>query len=183
MADSTWAQEAREDNWVQEQHAQETINIMQSVSEGQIDPTIGAYEICSLYEPLLNTDPEVLLNIWVVLCRATKAIGRDEDVSHRLGHFVFAIEQAGEVVNTDLRTAIKLNGQTAWTELPELSITFRIYGMEIRAHDECQGGWTEQGPGLLGVTTFGAVFLEQTRKPSIMAFLTSSALISGLEIS
>ncbi|KAI0549169.1 hypothetical protein F4679DRAFT_547760 [Xylaria curta] len=183
MADSTWAQEAREDNWLQDQHAQETINIVQSVSEGQTDPTTGAYEICSLYEPLLKTDPEVLPTIWVVLCRAVKAIGSDEEVSQRLGYFVLAIEQAGEVVNTDSRAPVQLNSQTAWTELPELAITFRTYGIEIRAHDEYEGDWIEQRPGLLGATTFGAMFLEQTSKPSLMAFLASSALIDGLEIS
>ncbi|KAI1300903.1 hypothetical protein F5Y03DRAFT_221588 [Xylaria venustula] len=183
MADSTWAQEAREDNWLQDQHAQETINIVQSVSEGKTDPTTGAHEIRSLYEPLLNADPEILPTIWVVLCRAVKAIGSDEDVSHRLGDFVLAIEQAGEIVNTDSRAPVQLNSQTAWTGLPELATIFRIYGMDIRDHDEYQRDWIEQGPGLLGATTFAAMFLERTSKPSLMAFLASSALIDGLEIS
>jgi hypothetical protein len=124
---ASWAAQARADKWWQAPEPQSVISLVEELVDNSIDPSSAARQACALYSPLIAQNPAsadiTVAEVWGIVFRAVRAIGRDEGASTRLRDFIFAfhdfLDQDGEQV--------KDNESVLWRDLPGFSLMFREY--------------------------------------------------------
>ena len=128
MSIEAWADHARSDKAWQSVENQRTINILQTMFEGKIDPDSAGGTIASIYEPLIKRGYRIspVVPLWLMICGVARALGSNRDVVERVVDMLNSISKLPDVTNICGRALGPISGMY-WRDLPELAIMFREY--------------------------------------------------------
>ncbi|MCJ1462811.1 hypothetical protein MMC07_001414 [Pseudocyphellaria aurata] len=183
MSVGAWANAARRDKYRQGSEHQRAIDAFQELLDGNVTPDAAAGTIASLYEATIKHRRSVG-TLWGILCDAIRALGGDKERSERLVNLLNSISQLPDMTD-EHGNALTPNWTSAgvfWRDLPELTMMFREYAIDIEPEDEIDGNWDAQAMPLLNATTFGAMYLAKGKQPIGMYFHAEISLMLGIEV-
>lgn len=133
MSIEAWANASRRGKYHQGVEHQRAIDTIQSLLEGEIDSDSAARTIAQLYEPLLKrrTDGSPVAILWSFICDAARVLDGNRGISDCLVDLVNSISKLPNIVDEHGK-AITPSWSSAgeyWSDLPELAMMFREYGI------------------------------------------------------
>ena len=133
MSTEAWIDAARKSENHQKAEYQRTIDILESVFEGNRDPDSAACQLNTIYEPLLkeNHKDSPVNQLWGIVCDAIRILGANTIIDERLINLLNALTKLPDVTDQSSQPVAGGNGVDGvyWKDLPNLAVIFREYAI------------------------------------------------------
>lgn len=111
-------------------HRQEgtlSIQVIQNLLDGKIDPKTAAADISAVCEERITKDGDTMApeGVWKVFCSAVARFAHESEICDKLIHLLVELSKIDVIGDKGTAVASSMNSDMFWRQLPGFSLSFR----------------------------------------------------------
>lgn len=112
---------------VHRQEGKLSIQVIQNLLDGKIDPKTAAADISAVCEERIKKDGDIMApeGVWKVFCSAVARFAHESEICDRLIQLLVGLSKIDVVGDNGVPVASSMNSDTFWRQLPGFSLSFR----------------------------------------------------------